>query len=333
MASLPIEPWRTRWSRRAKTIPALFAIAAVCWATAPLTLAGAGLTDLVRRDLRFPRVRAIALVLAYLWADIIAVFLALGSWLLQAGDPDRVNAQAYRIQDFLTGFLFKSICVTQSLRVDVETPDPLDPPFLLLVRHTSALDTMIAAAVLAIPHQMRLRYVLKRELLNDPGFDLIGSRLDCAFVDRSGAKRDREVEAVARLTDGLGPRDTILVYPEGTHFTPAKLARAQAKLANGPYAEDAAAFQHVLPPRLGGVLALLGRAPHLDVVVLEHTGLEPSVSASRVWRGDLVGARLHVRLRRVSAAEIPPDDRERWLFRTWREVDRWVGASLAQNAR
>ena len=49
----------------------------------------------------------------------------------------------------------------------------------------------------AIPHQVRLRYVLKRELLLDPCLDIVGNRLPNCFVARSGADAQADIDKVA----------------------------------------------------------------------------------------------------------------------------------------
>jgi hypothetical protein len=84
-------------------------------------------------------------------------------------------------------------------------------------------------------------------------------------------------------------------------------------------------MQHVLPPKLGGALALLDAAPEAQVLVLEHTGFEGAASFGRFFRGDLVFAKLRVRLRRVPRPE--GQARDAWLFRVWSETDQWIGSA------
>ena len=61
--------------------------------------------------------------------------------------------------------------------------------------------------------------------------DLVGQRLPNVFVRRGSGRPAREAALVASLAEGLGPRDGVVIYPEGTRFTPAKRARALARLA------------------------------------------------------------------------------------------------------
>ena len=106
--------------------------------------------------------------------------------------------------------------------------------------------------------------------------------------------------------------------------------RHQARLRQrGSYdlADIAATSNCVLPPRMGGVLALLDAAPDAAVVLVEHDGFEGAATFPLFWRGGLVGKKLRVRLRRFEPAEIPADGRALWLFERWRELDRWLDAS------
>ena len=82
----------------------------------------------------------------------------------------------------------------------------------------------------------------------------------------------------------------------------------------------------MLPPRRGGVLALLDAAPEADVVLLAHTGLEEAARLGDLWRGSLVGGTIDVEMWRIRRARIPADaaGREAWLRDCWRRVDHWV---------
>ena len=58
---------------------------------------------------------------------------------------------------------------------------------------------LLAAALLSRPHGVRLRYVLKRELLWDPCLDIVGHRLPNAFVRRGSRDTAGDVAAVRGL--------------------------------------------------------------------------------------------------------------------------------------
>jgi 1-acyl-sn-glycerol-3-phosphate acyltransferase len=202
-------------------------------------------------------------------------------------------------------------------------------PFVLLTRHVSIIDTLIPAAVAQAPFGIRLRYVFKRELLWDPCLDVATDRVPGVFLSRSGHESERQIELVRRMARDLGPRDAVLIFPEGTRFTAAKRDRAAEKVrASVPALGDRAArFRNVLPPRLGGTLALLERPVGADVVICEHTGLEGFATVGDVWSGSLVGRTIRVRLRRFARDEVPdgPTEQAEWLFDRWAEVDAWIG--------
>jgi 1-acyl-sn-glycerol-3-phosphate acyltransferase len=202
-----------------------------------------------------------------------------------------------------------------------------EAPFLLFARHASVADTVLAAAFVANPRRLLLRYVLKRELLWDPCLDVVGRRLPNAFVRRRGPDLDAEVAAVAGLARGLDARSGVLIYPEGKRFSEERREASVAALVEkGEHvlARIAGGYRNVLPPKLRGPLALLDAAKGIDVVLLEHTGFEGAASFPEFWTGALVGGTLHVRLRRFPASSISGEGRDRWLFERWAEMDRWI---------
>jgi 1-acyl-sn-glycerol-3-phosphate acyltransferase len=315
------------------TLPALFAVAGMyLWGT-PLWLTLALAVDVVTgRGRVLPRTRALLFFALYLACEVVGVVAAGWLWVSTAGGslggPARSRSAHAALQRWWTGALFHGACRLFSVRVEAEGLEHARTgPFLLLVRHSSTADTVLAAALLANPQKLLFRYVLKRELLWDPCLDLVGHRLPNAFIDRTGPRLEAERAAIERLAQGLGPDEAALIYPEGTRFSPQKLALAQQKLAEKGAVELATlarTFTHTLPPRPGGALALLRAAPGVDVVLMEHTGFEGAATFSRFWNGALVGRTLKVRVRRISAAQVPAEHRERWLFERWAEVDRWV---------
>jgi hypothetical protein len=78
---------------------------------------------------------------------------------------------------------------------------------------------------------------------------------------------------------------------------------------------------NVLPPRSGGVLALLDTG--MDVVIGTHTGLESMRGIGEIWRTAPIGRKVIVEFRRIPASTIPrdPSARKRWLFEEWARVD------------
>jgi 1-acyl-sn-glycerol-3-phosphate acyltransferase len=181
------------------------------------------------------------------------------------------------------------------MKLTLEGEGSLSPgPFLLFVRHSSTADTLLPVVLLGRA-DLFPRYVLKRELLWDPCLDLLGNRLPNAFVRRDAGDPDA-LASVRKLTLGLTSRDA--------------LARVEG-------------LTHVLPPRLGGPLALL-EASSVDVVFCAHVGLEGAATLGDLVRGRLIGQHVRVKLWRVPRACIPHEDVDIWLDQEWGKVDAWV---------
>jgi hypothetical protein len=178
---------------------------------------------------------------------------------------------------------------------------------------------------------------MKRELLLDPCLDVVGQRLPNVFVARGSGEPEREEAAIRALAQGLGPGEGMVIFPEGTRFTPARRERALERLEAGRAAERSErlrGLRHLLPPRPGGPLALLGAAPGADVLVLGHVGLEGLAGVSDLLSGALVGRTIRVRFWRHAAAAVPRDSGAAlaWLDERWLELDGWVDARLAAEA-
>ena len=329
------------WSRRALSLPLYLGLAGLCLAGAPLWLLLTTAADLGSGRVRtWPRTRALAFFALYLACEVTGVLVATLLWLAtlggRIGGPGRYLQANASLQRWWTSTLFRGGALLFSMKVEVEGLElAREGPLLLFVRHTSTADTVLAAALVANPGRLLLRYVLKRELLWDPCLDVVGRRLPNAFVDRSGTRSRVEIEAVARLARDLDARSAALIYPEGTRFTPERLARGVEALRERKLeklAAIASGFRHVLPPRLGGPLALLAAAPGVDLLLVEHCGLEGAEHFATFWGGGLVGATIRVRLRRFAAASIPLSGRDEWLFERWAEMDRWIASASAPGA-
>lgn len=168
------------------------------------------------------------------------------------------------------------------------------------------------------------------EMLADPGFDLLYGRTGSAFITREDDPAARQ--AVARLAAGLTGQTAVVIFPEGRLFRPDALLRALARLASSDpaRAERLAGLAHVLPPRSGGVLALLDQAPQADVVVISHVGLDRFATFDDLARAVPLRHPVKVAVRRISRDSVPADAEARaaWLDEVWVEVDRHVAAEL-----
>lgn len=336
------EPLATTWGRRLLTVPAALLLGAAAVIAAPAWAAVGLAWDAVAGEARRrPRTRALAFFALYLACEAAGLVVSAALWAAtlggRLGGPRRWRERNAALQRAWSDALFFGSRRLFSLEVVTEGLALGEPaPYLLFARHASVADSVLAAAFVANPRRLLLRYVLKRELLWDPCLDVVGRRLPNAFVRRRGPGLDAEVAAVAGLARGLDARSAVLVYPEGKRFSPARREAAVAALREkGDAALTAIAegFRHVLPPRLRGPLALLEAAGGRDVVLLEHAGFEGAATFPEFWHGALVGGTLHVRLRRFPASAIPATGRDRWLFERWAEMDRWVGEKLEERRR
>jgi 1-acyl-sn-glycerol-3-phosphate acyltransferase len=331
------------WLRRLISIPICFLATALAIGLAPLGLPLLLLLDLLRPLAgRFARLRAGLFFCVYLLCESIGVLGALAVW-VASGATLLVSRRRWvewntALQRVWSGALGGAAFRIYGARASVVGADRVLPaPFILLVRHTSTADTILAANLVANPHRVLLRYVLKRQLLWDPCLDVVGRRLPNAFVERSGADTRGDLAAVRALAADLRPEEGVLIYPEGTRFSEAKLARAREKVtASGDeqLAALAAKMQRVLPPQLGGMSALLDALTDVDLVILAQQGFEGVASFNDFWGGRLVGRTVRVRFTRIPSTEIPADPKERahWLFRTWLEVDRWIASAAREDA-
>ncbi len=230
----------------------------------------------------------------------------------------------YRAQRAWLDWNFDALRVTFGLTfVDEGASAILPGPILLLSRHSSMIDTMLPGRYVVKPHGIKLRYVLKKELLIDPALDIGGNRLPNYFIDRRGSPQ-AEMAALRELATGLATDEGVLIYPEGTRYSDEKRIKYSRRWIEqgGAIGEIVAGFRRVLPPKPGGTLALL-EASGADVVVLAHRGLEGFARVKDMWSGGLVGTTVELRFWRVPRSDIPEDDKSRlrWLFELWAEVD------------
>jgi 1-acyl-sn-glycerol-3-phosphate acyltransferase len=202
----------------------------------------------------------------------------------------------------------------------------------MLPRHTSIADTIIPMVFYAEPFQVRLRYVLKRELLIDPCLDIVGNRLPNLFVDRSGQDSERARQGVAALVANLAPDEGVLIYPEGTRFSRARHQALMSRYADAPaMLAQLARWPDLLPPRLGGTMALLAANPGRDLVFCAHTGFEGSSHFSTLVNGAWRGARVRIHFWRVPFADVPSDRDSQVAFiqAQWDRMQAWITAQGA----
>jgi 1-acyl-sn-glycerol-3-phosphate acyltransferase len=325
------EPWLQRWGRRAVTIPLYFLLFSIALASLPLVLAATSVVDALRGS-RWALSRCALFFVFYLGCEVVGIVLAANLWLGQlAVDRTRYLAWNFRVQCWWARTLFAGARRVFGVGLEVKGFEQLgEGPILLLMRHASIGDTVLPAVLVSSRLGFRLRYVIKRELLWDPCLDIVGNRLPNYFVRRGWGDTAQEIAAVRRLSEGLGPGEGVFICPEGTRFTPERQRRALDRIRRQGDADlvaRAEQLRNVLPPRLGGTLALLEAESGADAVFCVHFGFDGIRSFYDFLGGGLIDRTIEVAFWRVPSAHIP-DDREAqvdWLYDHWTRVDEWVG--------
>jgi 1-acyl-sn-glycerol-3-phosphate acyltransferase len=292
-----------RWARRAVMVPLVLTGTALMVGLLPALAVFALAVDLVRTGTRtFSSLRVLGFLLAFLLNETLGIALLAGVFVLTIGRPAERGRLTYRIQAQYASIHLAAVTWLFSLRIVVEGEEAIVPgPLLILIRHTSIIDTV------------------------PPRDEDAGHWLPNRFVKRTGSETEREIAAVAALKDGLSSDEAVLLYPEGTRATAASRAKALGRLS-GERLERAQALKHLLPVRPGGSLALLAARPSCDLLLVAHHGLEGFARITDIWAGDLIGRTVHLRFTRVKAQAVPaaPGDRLAFLDGLWAQMDAWV---------
>lgn len=306
--------------RRLVTIPTIVLATLLGTALAPALLPIAFVADLLAAG-RLSATRTLLFFVAFLWAETIGLLVALWIW-VSTHDADEFAAANIRLQRGWGMFLFRAALKLFSVRVEATGLEQLEPggPCLFMVRHASTLDTLLP---LVVDPQRAFRYVLKEELLVDPCLDVVGHRLRNCFVRRGGDRSDREVRRVINLSRDVGDDEAIVIFPEGTRFTPAKRARF---IASGRADELTSQLAWTLSPLRAGAVALGCHADRLDIAIIAHSGIDRAATLGDLLFGGLTRATLRVKLWRTAAEDVPRDEQgfREWLADQWKLVDAFV---------
>ncbi|HTU14739.1 MAG TPA: 1-acyl-sn-glycerol-3-phosphate acyltransferase [Solirubrobacterales bacterium] len=220
------------------------------------------------------------------------------------------------------------------LKIEVEDLElTAQGPFILMIRHASIIDNLLPDVLIGHTYGIGVRFVIKREIQTLPAIDIGGRWIPTVFIRRGSLDPDTEIAAVRALTHEMSPGEILGIYPEGTRPTPAKIKRAQEVIAERQpeVAPFAAKLNHLLPPRLGGPLALIDEAAAgTDIVFCAHTGFDGLRTVGDIWAGELVDKTIKVRFWRYEGGEIPEGEAARieWLYGCWQVLDDWVGENL-----
>ncbi|HPH64569.1 MAG TPA: 1-acyl-sn-glycerol-3-phosphate acyltransferase [Kofleriaceae bacterium] len=329
------EPLTSKLGRRALTMPLHLLFTALWWALAPVALPILIVADLVRGT-PLLWTRFYIMIGLIIFGQSWGLFLLFGCWLLSGfgSNYERNNRLSMRCEGYWADWNVRAQGWVYGIKYHVEGSELLrNGPTLLLVRHTSINDTILPIGLITYPHGVRLRIVLKAELIYAAIVDAIGHRLPVAFIKRSGASK-KELDAIRMAGTNMHSEETVMIFPEGTRFTDAKRRALMEKIGDRDtkLAGRARELTHVLPLRLGGTNALIEAAPTADIVICAHTGYENTEQLKDFVNGGLYKANVRVKFWRIPAAQIPRDldERAEFLHQEWRKVNDFV-ASYREN--
>jgi 1-acyl-sn-glycerol-3-phosphate acyltransferase len=320
--------------RRVRGIAIEVVVFVLVTATFPVLLIGAVLVDLalwLARRKPWMAVRLLAMCWWFLAGELYGLIGLLGIWLISLGrDSLKRRDRVYRLKRRWLASHLAGIRRLFGLGFEIEGLELAGPgPVLVMIRHASIIDNTLPDVIVGGAHGLGFRFVIKRELQMLPTIDIGGRWVPTLFVRRASGDTAVELSKMESLCIGLGERDGLLIYPEGTRWTAKKLARAQEIIATRQpeVAAFASRLRYVLPPRLGGTVKLLESSRGCDVVVFGHYGLDGFEYISDIWSGGLIGGVVRLKFWRFPAAAVPRDRDAliEWLYERWQALDDWIG--------
>ncbi|HEX4435837.1 MAG TPA: 1-acyl-sn-glycerol-3-phosphate acyltransferase [Solirubrobacteraceae bacterium] len=327
-------PRGARLWRRARGIGAEVFLLLLLTAASPVLVLVAIAVDAVlwaKRRKPWMAIRLLAMLWWFLLGELYGILGLMAIGLVGAGrDSATRRRRVFRLKRRWLRSHLAGIRRLFGLDFEIEGLELAGPgPVVVMIRHASIIDNALPDAIIGRAHGMGFRFVIKKELEMLPTIDIGGRWVPTLFVRRASGDTAAELQRLQALTVDLAANEGLLIYPEGTRATPEKLARAKAIIAERQpeIAPLAAGLQNLLPPRLGGSLALLQGTPEADVVIFGHVGLDGFEHVSDIWSGGLIGTTVRLRFWRFPAASVP---RERdaltaWLYERWQELDDWIG--------
>jgi 1-acyl-sn-glycerol-3-phosphate acyltransferase len=326
--------------RRLKTIPRSLALFVALTVLAPIVFSLALVVDTARfiatrRPFMAVRMLAIAWVWLYTESVGVARFFLHWLWAGFGSNRKRMIDRAWAVQAWWARVMLGAVQRIFRLDMQIEGLETVTPgPVLAMFRHASIIDNLLPAALLSDEKGLKLRWLIKRELLQVPSIDVGGKRLPNYFVDRSAPDPRQELRRVKALASHLADDEGLLIYPEGTRFTESRRTRALEKLqqsASQMY-DRAAQLTYVLPPKSGGVLTLLDSGA--DPVICAHEGLGGFAKIKDIWSGAMINRTIRVKFWRVAAGDVPSDRKGRidWLWEQWEMIDDWIASVKAMPA-
>ncbi len=301
---------------------------------APIASIVAFIQDKRSGDGRFRLTRLIALLASMVMIDLGGRIIVIGIWLqgpfgLNNNSP-RMQRKYQNVMAWYTTKITDAISKIAPLPLDGSELDEelITGNTILIGRHRSVFDAVLPSVLLSRKGILPL-YTLKDELQWDPNLDVVGHRMGHVFVTRGSQDAEASLGPIRELASRIDEGSAGVIFPEGTFFNDQRLAKALKAIErrNPERLEAARKLRHLLPPRPAGTLAMLEGAPHADVVIIGHVGVEPYGSLGQIVQnlGD-TRRRLRIKVWRFERSSVPtqPEDQVAWLFERWVEMDEWI---------
>ena len=230
----------------------------------------------------------------------------------------RVAARIYRAAVRVDNVLLRRISGA-SWNVEELTLDR-SRPHIVLANHRSWADILIVQSLVATRGPI-VTFLCKRELLYLPIFGLIILAFDFPVLrrqaqrgidagSRRGDDRRRVTEAAAALLESPA---AILSFAEGTRFTVAK------RDANRRDAGDSQ-YEHLLPPRAGGLAAMIEALAPGGGSIVDLTLAYPRPSTFWDFLGGAAGS-VEVAWETIPIATVESAEATNWLNDRWRRKE------------
>ena len=213
--------------RRILSIVSVLSVCTVLTLAFPIVFLVCVVLDIFSRT-RWAYVRAICFIEGFLIMELLGITVGFLIWIAEMlhWDEERFQARNYRLQNWWGVTIAKIAIRLYGITLEIEHPfESTNKPFILFIRHASFVDTFLPILLVSSKHNIRLKYVLKEELLWDPCLDIVGNRIPNVFVKRGSNDSLAQIDKVRRLTNGLQEDEGVVVYPEGTRFTQSKKER------------------------------------------------------------------------------------------------------------
>jgi 1-acyl-sn-glycerol-3-phosphate acyltransferase len=314
-------------SRRTITIPAIVLACFLSLALFPLILLGAVVLDLALSRKNLATTRIALFLPCYLLVECAGLLMLFSIFIACMKRNAALQSATYSVQRWYTGTLFRVVSfLFQVTHTTVNSELAQAGPAVFLVRHASLIDVLIPGVFIANAHKIRLRYVLKSELLSVPCLDVAGHFIPNYFATRKSADTVQALESIRKLKHNLSANEGVLIYPEGTRFSQEKREKLLAE-GSADSQKRARELTHVLPIKNGGTGVLLSESPSCDVVIVGHKGLENLTTLTDIWRGNLVKQHIEVKFWRFDKSQIPTEStaQTQWIHEQWKQMDVWLG--------